>query len=174
MQQSVATPRSKSCQARYVVRAASCMLAVLLYGSAGAHAKRLVAFGDSITDNGNGTRVYVQLWYAELLKRTEPFNVVSPAVTNLPACSYIHLHWLPLLEYICIYRPTCCELLVVGCEQGYPPPPAYWDLRWSNGPTWIGLTVSIYLYHTSTGATSYSLGINVRCVPTQSIWYLIW
>jgi hypothetical protein len=32
-------------------------------------AKRLVAFGDSITDNGNGTNLVVQAFYSKLLGR---------------------------------------------------------------------------------------------------------
>ena len=74
--QTAARPQPRPHQASHAVRAATCVLALLLCGSAGVHAKRLLAFGDSITDNGNGSRVYVQHWYAELLRRPEHFTVV--------------------------------------------------------------------------------------------------
>ena len=83
--QTAARPQPQSRQAGHV--AATCMLALLLSGSIGAHAKRLVAFGDSITDNGNGTRVYVHRWFAALLERTEPFTVVSPTALACPLMS---------------------------------------------------------------------------------------
>lgn len=43
------------------------LLLLVVSGSLHACAKRLVAFGDSITDNGNGTSKVVQAFYSKLL-----------------------------------------------------------------------------------------------------------
>ena len=44
------------------------LIAVLCYAWACcASAKRLIAFGDSITDNGNGTNSFVQAYFSQLL-----------------------------------------------------------------------------------------------------------
>ena len=51
-----------------VMKRASCALLVLCCGwAACASAKRLITFGDSITDNGNGTNSYVQAYFSQLL-----------------------------------------------------------------------------------------------------------
>jgi hypothetical protein len=43
------------------------VLLLALLGGLHASAKRLVTFGDSITDNGNGTSKVVQAYYTKLL-----------------------------------------------------------------------------------------------------------
>ena len=44
-------------------------LAFLLSIVAAASARKLIAFGDSITDNGNGTSKVVQAYYSRLLNQ---------------------------------------------------------------------------------------------------------
>lgn len=49
-------------------RSLECLLFFLLAAST-ASAKKLIAFGDSITDNGNGTNLIVQAYYSQLLNQ---------------------------------------------------------------------------------------------------------
>ncbi len=53
-----------------------------------ASAKRLIAFGDSITDNGNGTNSFVQAYFSQLLGQ----NIT--AVSRLYLCDLMRQHML--------------------------------------------------------------------------------
>ena len=59
-----------------MVHAALAVL-LLLSGALCASSKRLIAFGDSITDNGNGTNLVVQAFYSKLLG--QPVTAVGHA-----------------------------------------------------------------------------------------------
>ncbi len=50
-------------------------LLLLLAAASATSAKKLIAFGDSITDNGNGTNKFVQAYYSQLLN--QPVTAVS-------------------------------------------------------------------------------------------------
>ena len=69
-------------------------LSVLLFlsGALCASSKRLIAFGDSITDNGNGTNLVVQAFYSKLLG--QPVTAVGHALTStFPTLYFCGLCW---------------------------------------------------------------------------------
>ncbi|KAK9918501.1 hypothetical protein WJX75_004512 [Coccomyxa subellipsoidea] len=66
-------------------RSLGCLLFFLLAASA-ASAKKLIAFGDSITDNGNGTNLIVQAYYSQLLN--QPVTAAYP-----PGPFFDHGRW---------------------------------------------------------------------------------
>ena len=58
-----------------MVQARILLLLLLVGGAFCTPAKRLVAFGDSITDNGNGTSKVVQAYFTQVLG--QPVTAVS-------------------------------------------------------------------------------------------------
>ncbi|EIE18330.1 hypothetical protein COCSUDRAFT_60297 [Coccomyxa subellipsoidea C-169] len=62
------------------------VLLLLLAAASAASAKKLIAFGDSITDNGNGTNKFVQAYYSQLLN--QPVTAFYP-----PGPFFDHGRW---------------------------------------------------------------------------------
>ena len=86
-------------------------LLVLLLGSAWsslAAAKRLIVFGDSISDNGNGTNAMVQAYFSQLLGQ------------NVTAVSKHTLHH-PMLELP--ENPPYSSRLLISADAAKPSPP---------------------------------------------------
>ena len=60
-----------------------------------ASGKRLITFGDSITDNGNGTNSFVQAYFSKLLGQN--VTAVSSATDGMTSrLSYLLMHFSPM------------------------------------------------------------------------------
>lgn len=88
------------------------LLLLSCYGwAACASAKRLITFGDSITDNGNGTNSYVQAYFSQLLGQ----NITA---VSLPLIVWPYAVLILCRSTLCIlyaHHPTTCSTVCGSC-----------------------------------------------------------
>ena len=89
-------------------------LLLLVAAASAASAKKLIAFGDSITDNGNGTNKFVQAYYSQLL------NQPVTAVSLFPKEVASHLrtfHMFLISHFLRNCLASVCNALAFVCES---------------------------------------------------------